>query len=80
MVYHGYITQLVNKGAIMAQNKVELGRDGVVIINITGAGLNRSSDSVKTNETIYFYLDIPNIVLPAGLFNSVSEWVIIADK
>lgn len=48
-------------------------------INITGASLDRSTDAVKLTELIYIYANIPNITLPAGLYSSIQEWVIMAD-
>ncbi|MCF7900880.1 hypothetical protein K9L67_01510, partial [Candidatus Woesearchaeota archaeon] len=45
------------------------------LINITNAQLIK-----QTIEQIYFYIDVPNIVLPAKQYNSMQPWTIIAEK
>ncbi len=50
------------------------------LINITGAALAADTDAVKSNETLYPYVDVPNTVLPAAVYRAIAEWVLVPSK
>ena len=64
----------------MSINATNISNGHIIInntfVNITNSALGRNNDTLNTSLSLYLYIDVPNMTLPAASYKSINSWVL----